>query len=138
MLCYDCFCLHYNKFNVKLIFQCDPLLDFFGKLNFHRVHSVAFQQDVFNDDLYCRLFLKKSKMPRICVIGPSGMSVLHWLEQKRRTGQVQKSAVFFGSRGRILRRTWDKSLKSFPPCYSKSPLLADFNPPPPPPPAKVV
>jgi hypothetical protein len=31
--------------------------------------------------------------------------------------------------GRILRRNWDKSLKSFPPCYSKSPLLTDFTRP---------
>ncbi len=31
--------------------------------------------------------------------------------------------------GRILGRNWDKSLKSFPPCYSQSPI---FNPPPPP------
>ncbi len=31
-------------------------------------------------------------MARICVIGagPSGMSVLHWLEEKKRTGQVQQ------------------------------------------------
>jgi hypothetical protein len=27
------------------------------------------------------------------------------------------------SEGRILGRNWDKSLKSFPPCYSQSPLL---------------
>ncbi len=26
---------------------------------------------------------------------------------------------------------WDKSLKSFPPCYSQSPLLTDCTPPPP-------
>jgi hypothetical protein len=31
-------------------------------------------------------------------------------------------------RGRILGRNWDKSLKSFPPCYSQSPLLTDFSP----------
>ncbi len=31
--------------------------------------------------------------------------------------------------GRILGRNWDKSL-SFPPCYSRSPLLMDFTPPP--------
>ncbi len=37
---------------------------------------------------------------------------------------------------RILERNWDKSLKSFPPCYSQSPLLTD--PPPPPPWATVV
>jgi hypothetical protein len=33
------------------------------------------------------------------------------------------------SRGRILGRNWDKSLKSFPPCNSQSPLLTDFTPP---------
>jgi hypothetical protein len=27
------------------------------------------------------------------------------------------------TRGRILGHNWDKSLKSFPPCYSQSPLL---------------
>ncbi len=32
--------------------------------------------------------------------------------------------------GRILGRNWDKSLKSFPPCYSQS--LMYFTPPPPP------
>jgi hypothetical protein len=31
-------------------------------------------------------------------------------------------------RGRIIGRNWDKSLKSFPPCYSQSPLLMDFTP----------
>ncbi len=35
------------------------------------------------------------------------------------------------SRGRILGRNWDKSLKSLPSCYSQSPLLKDFTPPPP-------
>ncbi len=30
------------------------------------------------------------------------------------------------TRGRILGRNWDKSLESFPPCYSQSPLLMDF------------
>jgi hypothetical protein len=30
------------------------------------------------------------------------------------------------SSGRILERNWDKSLKSFPPCYSEPPLLPDF------------
>jgi hypothetical protein len=34
-----------------------------------------------------------------------------------------------GSRGWILGRNWDKSLKIFPPCYSQSPLLKDFIPP---------
>ena len=33
------------------------------------------------------------------------------------------------ARGQILGRNWDKSLKSFPPCYSQSPLLTDFTPP---------
>jgi hypothetical protein len=31
--------------------------------------------------------------------------------------------------GRILGRNWDKSLKSFPPCYSQLPLLTDFTSP---------
>ncbi len=35
-----------------------------------------------------------------------------------------------GYRGRILRRNWDNSFKSFPPCYSQSPLLTDYPPPP--------
>jgi hypothetical protein len=30
------------------------------------------------------------------------------------------------SRGRILERNWYRSLKSFPPCYSQSPLLTGF------------
>ncbi len=34
--------------------------------------------------------------------------------------------------GQILRRNWDKNLKSFHPCYSQSSLLTDFTPPPPP------
>jgi hypothetical protein len=38
----------------------------------------------------------------------------------------------YPSRGRILGRNWDKSLRSFPPCYSQSHLLMDFAPPPPP------
>jgi hypothetical protein len=29
-------------------------------------------------------------------------------------------------RGRILGHNWDRSLKSFPPCYSQSPLPTDF------------
>ncbi len=33
--------------------------------------------------------------------------------------------------GRILGRNWYENLKSFPPCYSQSPLLTDFTPPPP-------
>jgi hypothetical protein len=32
------------------------------------------------------------------------------------------------SKGRILGRHWFKSPKSFPPCYSLSPLLTDFTP----------
>ncbi len=34
--------------------------------------------------------------------------------------------VRFCTRGRILGRNWDKSRKSFPPCYSHSSLLMDF------------
>jgi hypothetical protein len=37
-----------------------------------------------------------------------------------------------GGRPRILGRNWEKNLKSFPPCYSQSPLLMYFVPPPPP------
>ncbi len=32
-------------------------------------------------------------------------------------------------RGRILGRNWDKSPKSFPPCYSQSPLQMEFTTP---------
>jgi hypothetical protein len=35
---------------------------------------------------------------------------------------------FFFISGRILGHNWDKSLKSFPPCYSQSSLLKDFTP----------
>ncbi len=35
------------------------------------------------------------------------------------------------TRGRILGGNWDKSLQSFPPCYSQSLLPTDFTPPPP-------
>jgi hypothetical protein len=41
---------------------------------------------------------------------------------------IYRSPVVTSYRGRILRRNWDKILKSFPPCYSQSPLLTD--PPP--------
>ncbi len=37
--------------------------------------------------------------------------------------------IYLFSRGRILGRNWDKSLKSFPLCYSQPPLLTDFTPP---------
>ncbi len=46
---------------------------------------------------------------------------------------VADAFVFWG---RIHGRNCDKSLKSFPPCYSQSPLLTDFTPLPPPPPGK--
>jgi hypothetical protein len=41
---------------------------------------------------------------------------------------------YSGTRGRILGRNWEKSLKSFSPCYSnsQSPQLTDFTPSPPP------
>jgi hypothetical protein len=45
------------------------------------------------------------------------------------------SGNLFG--GRILGRNWNKSLKSFPPCYSQSPLLTVYYPTPPPTRAKV-
>ncbi len=44
---------------------------------------------------------------------------------------VRWYAVRTRYRGRILGRNWDKSLKSFPFCYSQSPLQTDFIPPPP-------
>jgi hypothetical protein len=56
-------------------------------------------------------------------------------KRKDRTISVKilyNSACFF-PRGRIHGRIGDKSLKSFPPCYSQSPLLMDFTPPTPPP-----
>ncbi len=43
---------------------------------------------------------------------------------------------YHGIWGRILGRNWDKSLRSFPPCYSQSPLQMDSTPPPPPPVSK--
>ncbi len=48
----------------------------------------------------------------------------------RETVNPLSSGTFSGSRGRILERNWDKS---FPLCFSQSPLLTDFIPPPPPP-----
>jgi hypothetical protein len=39
--------------------------------------------------------------------------------------------LLYETRGRTLGRNWEKSLKSFPPCYSQSPILKDFTPPPP-------
>jgi hypothetical protein len=41
------------------------------------------------------------------------------------------------TRGPILGRNWNKSLKSFPPCYLQEPLLKEFSPPPPPPPPRL-
>jgi hypothetical protein len=55
-----------------------------------------------------------------------------------KSGITQKQGEFYSLssnfatghyKGRILGRNWDKSLKSFPHCYS----LTDFTPPPPPP-----
>ncbi len=48
----------------------------------------------------------------------------------------QYRPIWKGSTGRILGRNWDKSLKSFPPCYSLSPLLTYFTLPHPPPPPR--
>ncbi len=42
------------------------------------------------------------------------------------------SQFFTFTRGRILGRNWDKSLKSFLPCHSQSLLLTNLNPPTPP------
>jgi len=41
-----------------------------------------------------------------------------------------RPTLCLNNRGRILGRNWEKSLKSFPPCYSQSPLLAPLLPPP--------
>jgi hypothetical protein len=46
----------------------------------------------------------------------------------------QELRVFTETRGQILGRNWDKSLKSVPPCFLQSPLQTDFNPLTPPPP----
>jgi hypothetical protein len=43
---------------------------------------------------------------------------------------VLKVRAFIVSGGQILGRNRDKSLQSFPPRYSQSPPLTDFNPPP--------
>ncbi len=43
-------------------------------------------------------------------------------------GRIFSTIALF-SRGRILERNWDKSLTSFPSCYSQSPLLTDFTSP---------
>jgi hypothetical protein len=45
--------------------------------------------------------------------------------------RMSESLILPVSRGRILGRNWDTSLKIFPPCYSQSPLLMDLTPPPP-------
>ncbi len=48
-----------------------------------------------------------------------------------RPASLQTKTVLHNySRDRILRRSWDKSLKSFPLCYSQSPLIKDFTPSP--------
>jgi hypothetical protein len=52
-----------------------------------------------------------------------------FLQMKGHSLDTLVSAV--GSEAEFLGRKWDKSLKSFPPCYSQSPLLTDFTPPPP-------
>ncbi len=53
-----------------------------------------------------------------------------WPAKPYRTEETHSCKV---NRGRILGRHWDKSLKSFPPCYSQSPLLTNLPPPHPPP-----
>ncbi len=60
----------------------------------------------------------------------SPTSCSHVFPHEKRRALYKKYCTLY--RGRILRRSWDKSLESFPPCYSQSPLLTDFNPPPPP------
>ncbi len=48
------------------------------------------------------------------------------------TAMSSSGALYSTVRGWILGRNWNKSLKSFSPCYSQSPLLTEFYPPPPP------
>jgi hypothetical protein len=55
------------------------------------------------------------------------------LQSRTTTPFVQYFIMFSLYGGRIHRRNWDKSLKSFPPYYSQSPLLTGFTTPPPPP-----
>ncbi len=45
-----------------------------------------------------------------------------------KAGHLKQWNSNINSRGRILGRNWDKSLQSFPPYQSQSPLLADFTP----------
>ncbi len=54
------------------------------------------------------------------VLSKPSLSQLH--------GTETRMLVKLTFRGRILGRNWDKSLKSFPPCYSQSPLPTDFTP----------
>jgi hypothetical protein len=62
------------------------------------------------------------------------LSVLHASKYGQYSVYATEAVFFvFITRGRILRRNWDKSLKSFPSCYSQSPLRTNFFPPPPPP-----
>ena len=73
----------------------------------------------------------------------SGENVGGWHRPQRRlTGYLRsnkglnylrpRSVIFCDSRGRILGRKWDKSLKSFPPCYSVTSTNGFFSLPPPP------
>ncbi len=48
----------------------------------------------------------------------------------------EKLLISKNSEAKFLGECWDKSLKSFPTCYSQSPLLTDFLPPLPLPPVK--
>ncbi len=60
---------------------------------------------------------------------PISLSLWWWLEKYRCPVNAEAGHAPWG---RILGRKWYKSLKSFPPCYSQSPLLTDFTHPPPP------
>ncbi len=62
--------------------------------------------------------------------GGGGFNTCDWfLEYRRRQLESWESDWLRRSWGRILGRNWEKSLQSFPSCYSQSTLLADFTPP---------
>ncbi len=60
--------------------------------------------------------------------GGGGLESGPW---KNRSIGTELNRAGYEDRSRILGRIWDKSLQSFPPCYSQSPLLTDYTPPPP-------
>jgi hypothetical protein len=60
------------------------------------------------------------------IIHPSSMRTAGGRQQPTRDTRRVKPFAQIQHRGRILGHNWDKSLKSFPPCYSQSPLLTHF------------